>query len=101
MSELSRMGIDNQAVHDISLLPDTKLRITAALLQLMRIANEEETKTYFRTGIIVLAFFQPDVGATAVDLDQMGPQQQTWQEVVDLERRDLSETLIRLGYGLD
>jgi peptidoglycan/LPS O-acetylase OafA/YrhL len=101
MLELSSIGMDDQTVHDISLLPDSKSRITAALLMLTEITSDQQEKSSLQTGIIVLAYFQADVGASAVQLDQMGPSQQTWQEVVDIEKRNLTATLSRLGYGIE
>ena len=83
MSELSSLGIDGKTVHDISLLPDTKPRITTALRMLMEATTVPEEKSNYKTGIMVLAFFQPGVGPAPVALDQMGPDQQTWQVVVE------------------
>ena len=100
MSELGRIGMDGQTVHDISRLPDTKAKIASALIKLLSVTHDEETKANYRTGIAVLAFFQPDVGATGVSVDQAGPEQQTWKETVDEEMRVLNKALAGLGYGI-
>ncbi len=100
MSKLSSIGMDGKSAHDISRLPDTKPRIASALLALLKVTDDPETKSNYRTGISVLAFFQPDVGENAVSLDQTGPGQQTWQDIVDEEMRILNKTLSGLGYGL-
>lgn len=97
MSELSRIGIKGQTVHDISQLPGSKTKVIAALLALMKVSGDQEERSNFRNGIVLLAFFQPDVGPTPIGLGQMGPQQETWQEVVDKERRELNKTLNSLS----
>ncbi len=98
MSELTRIGMDGRSVHDISHLPASKPKVTAALLMLMKVATTPEDKSNFKNAIIVLAFFQPDVGPTAAGLEQMGPQQQTWKKIVDREKRALEATLTQPGY---
>ncbi|MBK6508386.1 MAG: hypothetical protein IPG06_02305 [Haliea sp.] len=65
---------------------------------LMNVAKTPEDKSNFKNAIIVLAFFQPDVGPTAAGLEQMGPQQQTWKKIVDREKRALEATLTQPGY---
>ena len=97
MSELTRIGMDGRTVHDISHLPASKSKVTAALLMLMNVAKTHEDKSNFKNAIIVLAYFQPDIGPTAAGLDQVGPQQQTWQEIVDREKRALEATLAQPG----
>jgi MoaA/NifB/PqqE/SkfB family radical SAM enzyme len=101
MSELSRIGMDGQVVHDISLLPYPKPQITAGLLMLMDATSDQEAKSNLKSGVMVLAFFQPDVGPASVGLDHMGPQQKTWQEVVDREMRNLGVALTERGYGFE
>ena len=97
MSELSRIGMDGKTAHDVCVLPDTKPKIASALIKLISVTHDEETKANYRTGIAVLAFFQPDVGADGVSLDQMGPGQQTWQAIVDEEMRILNKKLAGMG----
>ena len=48
----------------------------------------------------MLAFFQPDVGANGVNLDQMGPGQESWQAIVDEEMRILNKKLTEMGYSI-
>jgi hypothetical protein len=93
MSQLSQNGMDGKTVHDVSVLPNSKLEITAALLKLMVMTTEPETRANFKSGLMVLAFFQPDIGPTPVGLDQIGPEQKAWQEVVDQEMQELNATL--------
>ncbi len=100
MSEISRIGMNGQAVHDLSVLPDSKPKIAAALLMLMGATSDQEAKSNFKNGVMILGFFQSDVGLTSVGLDQLGPLQQTWQEVVDGEMRILGATLTERGFGL-
>ena len=98
MSELTRIGMNGKAVQDVSLLRASKSEIGAALLMVIKDTTDEETKSNYKTGYIVLAFFQPDVGETAAALEQTGPQQETWQEIVDSEMKKRGETLADLGY---
>ncbi len=98
MSELGRIGMDGRIVHDISRLPYTKTRIVSALLMLMAASDDQEAKSNFRNAAMVLAFFQPDIGPGSAGLDQAGPRQQTWQQVVDREMRDLQANLTGLGH---
>ncbi len=98
MSQLSQNGLDGKTVHDASILPNSKPEITAALLKLMAMTTEPETRANFKNGLMVLAFFQPDVGPTPVGLDQMGPEQKAWQAVVDQEMQDLNATLSEQGF---
>ncbi|CAA0098158.1 Uncharacterised protein [Halioglobus japonicus] len=100
MSELSRIGMDGQTAHDISVLPDTKPKIASALIKLLSVTDDQDTKSNYRTGIAVLAFFQPGVDEGGVSLDQMGPGQETWQAIVDEEMRILNKKLAGLGYGI-
>jgi hypothetical protein len=97
MAELNRIGMDGRTVHDISLLPHPKTRVTAALLMLMNDAKVEEDKSNFKNAIMVLAYFQPDVGPTASGLGKTGPEQQTWKVVVEREKRELKRALARAG----
>lgn len=97
MAELSRIGMDGRTVHDLSRLPDSKHRVTAALLMLMDVAKSDEDRSNFKNAIIVLAYFQPEVGATAIGLDQLGPQHKTWQKIVAREKRDLERVLASAG----
>ena len=89
MSELSRIGMNGQIVHDISLLSYSKSRITAALLILLEAASDPEAALNYRNGIMVLAFFQPGIGPKSVGIDELGPGQETWQEIVAREMRNL------------
>jgi hypothetical protein len=100
MSELSRIGMDGQTAHDISVLPDTKGKIASALIKLLSVTDDQDTKANYRTGVAVLAFFQPGIGADGVSLDQQGPGEETWQEIVDEEMRILNKKLAGLGYGI-
>jgi peptidoglycan/LPS O-acetylase OafA/YrhL len=101
MSELTRISMNGQTVQNISLLPASKSEIGAALLILIKHATDQESKSNYKTGYIILAFFQADVGETSKALDKMGPQQKTWQEIVDLEMNKRGATLTELGYGIE
>lgn len=100
MSELSRIGMDGKTVHDVSVLPSKKSRIASALIKLISVTDDQDTKANYRTGIAVLAFFQPDVGANGVSLDQTGPGQESWQAIVDEEMRILNKKLTEMGYSI-
>lgn len=97
MAELSRIGMDGRTVHDLSRLPDSKPRVIAAVLMLLDVAKNDEDRSNFKNAIIVLAYFQSDVGPTAIGLDQMGPQHKTWQKIVDREKRNLERVLASAG----
>lgn len=100
MSELTRIGMDGKTAHDISVLPDTKPKVASALVKLMSVTDDQDTKANYRTGVAVLAFFQPDVGANGVSLNQTGPGQETWQAIVDEEMRILNKQLAAMGYSI-
>ena len=85
MTLLSETGMDGETVYDISLLPDTKSNLNDALVMLMQVAEEPDAKSTYKTGVLVLAFFQPDVGDTGVNIDEIGPNDKPWREVVDVE----------------
>ena len=85
MSQVSTLGMDGQSVYDVSLLSNSKSDIRDALLTLINVTDDEETKSNYQTGIVILAFFQPDVGATPISLEEMGPGDKTWRQVVEAE----------------
>jgi MoaA/NifB/PqqE/SkfB family radical SAM enzyme len=87
MTELSRIGMNGQTVHDVSHLPYSKAEITAALSMMLEATSDEDARKNYKNGVMVLAFFQPDIGASSVAIDQMAPQQTSWQEVVAREMR--------------
>jgi hypothetical protein len=101
MSELSRIRMDGQVVHDVSLLPHPKPQVTAALLAQMEATSDQQAKSNFKEGVMIPGFFQPEIGATSVGLDQIGPERKTWQEVVDREMRNLVLTLVERSYGFE
>ena len=85
MSQVSTLGMDGQSVYDVSLLSNSKSDIRDALLTLINVTDDEETKSNYQTGIVILAFFQPDVGATPISLEETGPGDKTWRQVVEAE----------------
>jgi len=89
IAALGRFGIDGNTVHDVSLLPYPKSRITGAMLTLVKATSDQEEKTSFTNSAMVLAFFQPDVGSSSAGLDEMSPKAQTWQDLVQSEMRTL------------
>ena len=95
MSELNRIGIDARTLYDITLLPESKSIITASLLRLMEATPDEGARASYRTGIILLAHFQPDIGEATVGIDQLTPAQTPWQDVVDREKQELNKTIIK------
>lgn len=97
MSELGRFEIDGQSVRDASLLPYPKPRITAAILELVNATSDQQEKANFRSGAMVLAFFQPDVGLDSAGLDKVGPQDRPWKDIVESEMRVMDRTLAELG----
>ncbi|CAA0098053.1 Uncharacterised protein [Halioglobus japonicus] len=90
MTELSRIGMNGQIVHDASILPYSKPEITTALSILLEASNDQEARENYKNGVMVLAFFQPDIGSASVAIDQLGPGQKPWQEVVAREMRELA-----------
>ena len=90
MTELGRIGMNGQIIHDISRLPYAKPEIVTALSTLLDASSDEEAKSNYRNGVMVLAFFQPGIGSASVAIDQLGPQQKPWQEVVESEMRELA-----------
>ncbi len=97
MSELSRIGVDGSTVRDTSLLPHSKNKIATALVTLARSTGNPGEKATFRNGAMVLTFFQPDVGADAIGLDETGPLAKTWRDVVESEMRVIGQALAGLG----
>jgi hypothetical protein len=93
MTLLSETGMDGETVYDISLLPDTKSNLNDALVLLMQVAEEPEAKSTYKTGVLVLAFFQPDVGETGINIDEIGPNDKPWREVVDVEMTTRAATV--------
>ncbi|CAA0102423.1 Uncharacterised protein [Halioglobus japonicus] len=93
MTLLSNTGMDGETVYDISLLPDTKSNVNDALVTVMQIAEEPEAKSMYKTGVLVLAFFQPGVGETAIGLDEIGPNDKPWRDVVDVEMTTRAATV--------
>ena len=98
MKGLSENGLDGNTVRDESELPDSKASIKESLIMLLGATAEPETKVAFKNGVMVLAFYQPGVGPTPVALDQMGPQDKTWRQVVEGEMQQLGATLSKMGY---
>ncbi len=85
MTQVSTLGMDGTSVYDISNLPEPKAKIKDALLVLVDVTEDEKTRSDYQTGIMLLAFFQPDVGATPISLEEMGPGDKTWRQVVEKE----------------
>lgn len=98
MKVLSESDMDGKTVRDESQLPNSKASIQDSLILLLGATTESETKAMFKNGFMVLAFYQPGVGEIPVAIDQMGPQDKTWQQVVEGDMQQLGATLAKLGY---
>ncbi len=90
--------VDGNTVLDTSLLPHSKDRITASILLLMAITTNQDEHDSLRNALMILAFFQPDVGESGIALDSMGPNQMTWQDYVATEMTATATALTERGY---
>ena len=90
---LQQTGVNGSVVVDSSLLSVPKDRVMAAAISLRSVATDPAEKESF-TGIAKsLAFFQPDVGNTATDLDKKRPDGETWRSIVVAEMQEIQMAL--------
>lgn len=82
---IAEIGLDGSKVYDESLLDHPKDEIITAVVNILNGEVAVDQQAFAREAVLVLAFFQPNVGQAGVAIDSKRSDQVIWRSVVEAE----------------
>lgn len=87
-ARVKALGVNGSKVFDDSLLKHSKDDILAAINSIVNGQVVSDKQDFAREAALVLAFFQPGVGDSAIDIDEKRIDQETWRNSVEAEMQN-------------